>query len=67
LRRPTAGGPPRRRPVRGNPHRGLAEEFGVIVGEAGEEHHGTPPFLAPQLGFGAGWFGSQFVGLSPPN
>jgi hypothetical protein len=43
----------------------LAEQLGVIVGEPGEQHHSSPPFLAAQLGFVAGRFGAQPVGLLP--
>jgi hypothetical protein len=30
---------------------------------ADEQHDSTPTFLAPQLGFSAGRFGTQLVGL----
>jgi hypothetical protein len=33
------------------------------LGHPGEQHHCSPAFLAPQLGFGAGRFGAQFVDL----
>jgi class 3 adenylate cyclase len=41
----------------------LAEQVGIIVGQPGEQHHSAPPFFAPALGFGAGRFGAQLVGL----
>ena len=50
-------------PFSGNPVGGLAEQLGVIVGQPGEQHHSTPAFLTPQVGFGAGRFGAQLVGL----
>jgi hypothetical protein len=37
---------------------GHAEQLGVVVGEAGEQHDGPPAFLAPQFGFAAGRFGA---------
>jgi hypothetical protein len=36
----------------------LAEELGVVVSQAGEQHDGTPALLSPQFGFGAGRFGA---------
>jgi hypothetical protein len=43
-------------PLGGDLVRGLAAQLGVVVGESGEQHHGTPAFLAPQLGLGTGRF-----------
>jgi hypothetical protein len=40
-----------------------ARSLGVIVGQPGEQHHGSPPFISPQVGFGALRFGAQLVGL----